>query len=202
MVGSLEENFHWLESLRRQDKSAFTQLVRKYHANVLRLAQSIVGVDSAQDVAQDVWLSVYRSLSGFEGRASLKTWILRIASHRAIDYLRANNKELDAGDWNEDLPGRFDEDGNWLNPPMPWTADTPEALLLSDELQRVIESTIQALPPLQGAVLRLHEIEDQSVDDICKILDISASNYYVLLHRAKTRLWNAIEAYQRFGHHD
>lgn len=196
-----DEDQSWLAALRTQDTLAFTRLVRTYHSSMLRFAQSLVG-DAANDVVQESWLSAFQALPKFEGRSTLKTWLLRITSNQAINHLRANKHLLNLSDLEDDLAGRFDANGRWREPPVPWTQDTPEALLVSDELGDLIERSIKALPPLQGAVLRLREIEAVPAADVCKILEITPSNLYVLLHRARTRVWSVIDGYQRTGNHD
>jgi len=197
--GATESDPEWIAALRARDRAAFTQLVERYHAGMMSLARSLVG-DAAADVVQDSWISAFRALPDFRGHSSLKTWLLRITANRAISHLRSRG--VAAGESAPDgapLDQRFDESGRWGQPPFPWSLDTPDALLASAELRETIARTVDALPPLQRSVLRLREAEGLDRDEICKILDISTSNLHVLLHRARVRLWRAIEAYQRSG---
>jgi len=193
-----EQDPEWLGALRRQDKAAFTRLVRTYQTSMVSLARSLVGRDAAGDVVQDSWISAYRALPAFEGRSTVRTWLLRITGNRAISHLRAGGRLINESDLlDPDVAARFTDEGRWREPPVPWTEETPEGLLASEELRRALEAGLESLPPMQRTVLRLREVEDLSSEEICKILEISASNLYVLLHRARTRLWSIIDAYQR-----
>ena len=73
---------------------------------------------------------------------------------------------------------------------------SPESLLASEELKHVIFQTIDKLPAIQQTIISLRDMEGMTMDEICKILDISESNSRVLLHRARTKIWQAIEKYQ------
>ena len=77
-----------------------------------------------------------------------------------------------------------------------WEEDTPEALLANEQLSQIIESCFQQLPALQRAALTLYDMEGVKMTEVCNILDISASNARVLLHRARTTLHHTIEQYR------
>tara|TARA_R110002095_G_scaffold32443_6_gene30849 strand:- start:2162 stop:2431 length:270 start_codon:yes stop_codon:yes gene_type:complete len=84
-------------------------------------------------------------------------------------------------------------------PPTLWHDSSPEALLTSHELSGCIRQRLEKLPTLQPAVFTLKELEDHSFDDVCNILDTSASNVRVLLHRARISLYGMIEHFQASG---
>ncbi|HYW92824.1 MAG TPA: sigma-70 family RNA polymerase sigma factor [Gammaproteobacteria bacterium] len=198
MANAPEQDPEWLGALRRQDKAAFTRLVRTYQTSMMALARSLVGRDAAGDVVQDSWISAYRALPAFEGRSSIRTWLLRITGNRAISHLRTRGRLINETDLLEpDVTARFGDNGRWREPPVPWSEDTPEGLLASEQLRQALDAGLETMPPLQRTVLQLRETENLSSDQICKILDISASNLYVLLHRARTRLWSIVDAHQR-----
>ncbi len=191
-----------LEQLLAGDEQAFTQLVRVYHGKLRYLARSIVGEAYADEVVQETWLAVLKALSGFEARSSLKTWIFRILSNTANSRLRGEIRSTPAGDLiNEDkhaLPAtRFDTSGHWKTPPLPWHAETPEALLASDQLRQCLEKTLAVLPVSQKTVIVLRDIEGMPMAEVCNILGVHETNARVLLHRARTRLRAVIEAYER-----
>ncbi|HEY5718363.1 MAG TPA: sigma factor, partial [Motiliproteus sp.] len=122
-----------LPQLQRQDDTSFNRLVRLYSGVMLSLARSIVGDAIADEVVQEAWLSAYRALPKFEGRSSLKTWLLRITANQARTRLRKENRSvaMDALSPGGEgvLQGRFAEDGHWRIPPSGWHDDSPEALL-------------------------------------------------------------------------
>lgn len=196
----LSDDPHWLAALRAQDRQAFTRMVGTYHQSMLALARSLVG-DAANDIVQESWLSAYGALPSFEGNSTIKTWLLRITTNQALSHLRSNQRKREVTGVDDGLDERFDDAGRWRRPPAPWHHDSPEALVLSDELGELLDQAVNGLPALQKAVLQLREGDNLAVAEICKILDISSSNVYVLLHRARVRLWAVIDAYQGSGNH-
>ncbi|MFT6914431.1 MAG: RNA polymerase sigma-70 factor (ECF subfamily) [Motiliproteus sp.] len=185
------------------DKASFKRIVEAYYGPMLGLARSIVGMAVADEVVQEAWLSVYKALPMFEGRSSLKTWILRITANEAKSRLRRESRyvslEAISGGETELLPGRFQDNGHWSVPPGGWHDEGPDALLTNSEMGDCIESTLSGLPEQQQAVFRLKELEDYSFADLCNILDIGASNARVLLHRARISLYAKIEHFQESG---
>jgi len=84
----------------------------------------------------------------------------------------------------------------WQAPPQQWAGETPESLLTRDELRQCLEMTLEDLSPLQRAVLTLREMEGLEMDEICTVLEITPANARVLLHRARNKIWAAVERYQ------
>lgn len=184
------------------EEAAFRQVVTDYHGLMLYVARTIVGDSVAEEVVQDAWLAVMTALPQFEGRSSLKTWILQIVSNTAKTRRRRETRSVaigDAADVELVSSQRFQADGHWSDPPGQWGLDTPERLLESEQLQTVIAVTLEQLPQMQRAVLTLRDIEGLEMDEVCKILDISESNSRVLLHRARLRVWQAIDQLQQGG---
>ena len=113
------------------DEQAFSQVVQAYHGIMVHLAKSIVGEAIADEVAQEAWMAVIKSLPKFERRSSLKTWILRIVSNSAKSRLRHESRSVSMDFSDEKFtavidPSRFKKDGHWLAPPNIWHIDTPE----------------------------------------------------------------------------
>jgi RNA polymerase sigma-70 factor (ECF subfamily) len=182
------------------DEQAFVQVVREYNSIMVHIARCIVGEAIADEVAQEAWMAVIRSLHKFERRSSLKTWILRIVSNSAKSRLRHESRSINM-DFSESThnmidPSHFAEDGHWQNPPHVWHADSPDAILASTELREHIDSVLKQLPPLQQTALVLRDMQGMDMDSICKILDVSESNGRVLIHRARSQLREAIDQFQ------
>ncbi|RDE24481.1 RNA polymerase sigma factor [Motiliproteus coralliicola] len=192
-----------LPKLRQGDKQSLNRLVEAYYGPMRALARSIVGDSIADEVVQEAWFSVYKALPKFEGRSSLKTWILRITANEAKTRLRRESRQVSleaiSGGETDLLPGRFQDDGHWAVPPSSWHDESPDALLTNQEMGDCIEWTLGRLPENQQAVFKLKELEDHSFDEICNILEISASNARVLLHRARVSLYGKIEHFQESG---
>ncbi len=183
------------------DEAAYRQVVTDYHASMFYVARAIAGTAIADEIVQEAWLSVIKALPQFEGRSSLKTWILRIVSNNAKTRLRKESRHFSAGDAADleviGMPqARFSEDGHWAIPPARWNIESPDELLIRQELQACMQEAISKLPPIQQAVLSLRDMEGLSMQEICKVLTVSESNSRVLLHRARTKVFQAIEKFQ------
>lgn len=185
------------------EEKAFRELVATYQGAMRAVAFAIVGSRNADEVVQDAWLAVVRNLQGFQGRSSLKTWLLTITANTAKTRLKHNRREVLL----DDLPGphgsigdeRFAEDGHWLLAPHAWHQDSPEALLTEAELRECLEKTLGSLSELQGSVLQLREREGLELDEICNLLQVSLSNVRVLLHRARLKVFATLEHFEETG---
>ncbi|MHC8386048.1 RNA polymerase sigma factor [Pseudomonas sp. LB3P14] len=186
------------------DQQAFKELVSTYQSAMRAVAYAIVGSRHADEVVQDAWLSVVRSLKGFEGRSSLKTWLLTITANSAKGRYKQNRREVLL----DDLPsphGTLDDDrfspgdGHWLIAPFAWHQDTPEALLTENELRKCLEHTLLSLSELQRSVLLLRERQGLELEEICNLLQISLSNVRVLLHRARLKVFATVEHFEETG---
>lgn len=185
------------------EQKAFRELVATYQSAMRAVAFAIVGSRNADEVVQDAWLAVVRNLDGFQGRSSLKTWLLTITANTAKTRLKQNRREV----LMDDLPGphgsigdeRFSDDGHWLLAPHAWHQDTPEALLTEQELRECLEKTLGSLSELQGSVLVLRERQGMELEEICNLLDISLSNVRVLLHRARLKVFATLEHFEETG---
>lgn len=185
------------------EQKAFRELVATYQGAMRAVAFAIVGSRNADEVVQDAWLAVVRNLGGFQGRSSLKTWLLTITANTAKTRLKHNRREVLL----DDLPGphgsigeeRFADDGHWLLAPHAWHQDTPEALLTEEELRECLEITLTSLSELQSSVLLLRERQGLELEDICNLLQISLSNVRVLLHRARLKVFATLEHFEETG---
>lgn len=193
-----EEDAKLVPKLLAGDEGAYRLAVSIYHGAMIRLARAIAGQAIAEEIVQEAWIKAIGALAAFEGRSSLRLWLLRIVRNEAISRLRqkARTPETDGLD-DEALSNRYDENGGWRTPPAIWSLDTPEAILAAKDMRNVIEKALDALPAMQRSVLTLRDIEGLQFEEICNILDLSASNARVLLHRARRHLWGAIDDYQR-----
>jgi RNA polymerase sigma-70 factor, ECF subfamily len=187
------------------DDQAFRRIIRLHHSLMLSIARAIIGDAFAEDVVQEAWVSVYRNIAAFERRSSLKTWLLIIVSNQAKARLRKESRQVSLEQLDGETPGsyldgaHFKNDGHWLQPIPQWNTESPEALLEEQQLQACINRTLELLPPAQKVAFMLRDIEQQSFEDICSILTVSAANARVLVHRARLTLMQVIDRYQETG---
>jgi RNA polymerase sigma-70 factor, ECF subfamily len=202
------EDLELLARLRRGDEAAFAELVRRLYGPMLRLAMVHVGDRAvAEEVVQDAWVGVLRQLDRFEGRSSLRTWVLRIVGNRAktravrerrtAPFSSFGGPEEPGGPAVE--PERFLAAGerwagHWASPPRPWD-DVPEDRLLSLETRAEVERAVEVLPPAQRAVITLRDVEGMTAAETCQLLGLTEGNQRVLLHRARSKVRRALEEY-------
>lgn len=200
---SLEITPDFLKLLQAQDQDAFAQLVKHHHRQMIHIARSIIGDAQAEEVVQEAWISIHRNLVKFEGRSSLKTWMFTIVSNGAKTRLRKESRQVLFADVESSMAALpedlFGSDGKWSKPPSKWDVDSPDQLLAESQLQDCIEKTTQSLPEQQKAVFLLREIEQQEMDEVRNILNLTDSNVRVLLHRARVKLMQVIDRYQETG---
>ncbi|MBD9512868.1 MULTISPECIES: RNA polymerase sigma factor [unclassified Pseudomonas] len=192
-----------LSRLLAGDQQAFRTLVANYQGAMRAVAIAIVGAAHADEVVQDAWLAAVRNLDGFQGRSSLKTWLLTITANTAKSRLRKVRRDVSL----DDLPAphgsldetRFAADGHWSPAPLAWHEDSPEALLAEDELRQCLEKTLLSLSELQRSVLLLRERQGLELEEICNLLEVSLSNVRVLLHRARLKVFATVEHFEETG---
>lgn len=185
------------------DEPAFTVLIERYYGSMLRLARGFMGSEaSAEEAVQEAWVGVLRGLPRFEGRSALKTWIFRILVNRCITRRKKEGRSipfsaLTSSD-DEDRavdPSSFGDRGGWVALPEPWEKDTPERVLLRQEMLGQVERALEDLPERQRLVVTMRDVQGFSSEDVCNALDISESNQRVLLHRGRARIRRALDTH-------
>lgn len=194
-----------LARLRAGDERAFESLVKGYHGTMIAIAGTYVRTRAvAEEVVQEAWLGVVNGLDRFEGRSSLRTWILKILVNTAMgrgtrEARSVPFSSLAAADEHEPAvePERFRPPGqafagNWMAFPGDWSL-LPEEKLLGRETLEIVKAGIEQLPGAQRTVITMRDVVGCSAEEVCDLLEISAANQRVLLHRARSKLRAALE---------
>ena len=202
----MTEDHELVQRLRDGDESAFVELIDRYGAMMLRVAQMYVrDRATAEEVVQETWLAVLNGIDRFEERSSLKTWIFRILTNRAKTRGQREGRVLpfssltgeSAGGEEPSVdPDRFlgpdsPHPGAWAAPPVAW----PQERLLERETLDVIEMAIDDLPEAQREVILLRDVDGWTPMEVSDALGISDGNQRVLLHRARSKVRAALERY-------
>ena len=196
-----------IAAVRGGDEQAFIALVERYQSSLLRLARMYVDASTVEDVVQDTWIGVLHGVASFEGRSSFKTWLFRILVNRARTRAVGNARTIPFSSFvqaeTESLeyavePGRFRsaEDqysGHWLLKPS--ADDMPEERLLAGELNAVVQNALSGLPPAQAEVVRLRDVLGLPSEEVGQVLNLTDGNQRVLLHRGRSKVRGALEAY-------
>ncbi|HSE80275.1 MAG TPA: sigma-70 family RNA polymerase sigma factor [Gaiellaceae bacterium] len=194
-----------IELLRAGDEDAFMSLVDRLQPMMLRIARMYVASQAvAEEVVQEAWLGVLQGIDRFEGRSTLRTWILRIVTNiaktrgaresRSVPFASLAGDDLDAPTFDPDrFLGTGEEwAGHWSTFPSDWRG-APEERLVSSETLGAVADAIAALPPMQAEVIRLRDVLGWTSEEVRNALDLTETNQRVLLHRARAKVRRAIE---------
>ncbi len=179
---------------------------------LIRIALMYVSTHAvAEEVVQETWVAVLRGIDGFEGRSSLKTWVVHILmnrartigvkEHRTIPFASTAPLRDDPYEGAADID-RFNPVDHpvwpmhWASPPQSWHHG-PEDHVLDAEVVSVVEAAAEQLSPAQREVLLMRDVAGLTSGEVCGLLDITEGNQRVLLHRARARIRRVLEAYFR-----
>ena len=171
------------------------QWVDQYGDLLYRFAFSRVKDASvAEDLVQETFLAALKSRANFQGRSSAKTWLIAILKHKIVDHIRKRVREpvsdrvesMSDAIANESGESDFKENGKWLNRPADWDVN-PQKIYEQKEFMDVLYLCLAGLPERQAEAFMMRELNGLSTEDICKALNISATNSWVMLYRA--RMW-------------
>jgi RNA polymerase sigma-70 factor (ECF subfamily) len=191
--------------LRAGDEQAFETLVDRHYGMMLAVARGYVRTRAiAEEVVQEAWVGVLNGIDRFEGRSSLKTWIMRIVANIAMSRGEREARSIPfsalAGEERGEPavdPDRFRDEsdafpGHWKAYPGNW-ASLPDDALLGRETLDVVMRAIEELPDAQRVVITMRDVAGCSSEEVCGTLDVSEGNQRVLLHRARSHVRNALE---------
>lgn len=191
-----------IEGLKAGRNDDYQRAVRTYTPGMLAVARFYLDPSNAEEIVQDCWVTVIDAIHKFEGRSGLKTWLHRIVANRCKNRLRSSRREVSA-DFSEalepELADRFNARGRWDLPPKLQFHDSADTLMENGALSDCLEKHLSALPETQRSALMLYEAHQHKSDDVCNILDVSASNLRVLLHRARQKIFLMVETFQETG---
>ncbi len=167
------------------DESAYRHVIKIYREPVIRLCRGFTGsFEDAEDLAQDIFIEVFRSVGKFRSRSSMSTWIYRIAVNKSLNFIRDNKKR------NYDEHGKHDEEV--IKGSDNYSADSP---LVQKEHAAALHNALEKLPEAQRTVFILSKYEDLKYSEIADIMRTSISSVESLLFRAKRNLQDKLRDY-------
>ncbi len=172
--------------VQRGDKGAFDALVLKYQHKLVKLVMRYVrNPAEAEDIAQEAFIKAYRALPGFRGDSAFYTWLYRIAINTAKNAVVSRdrspieyNLDRNSNDESSDMQGHMKD------------AETPEGLVLTDEIRAIVNSAIEALPEDLRTAIVLRELEGLSYEEIATAMDCPVGT-------VRSRIFRAREAIDR-----
>jgi RNA polymerase sigma-70 factor (ECF subfamily) len=186
----------FLSRLKLGERAAFNEVVREHHGALFRMLQRILGNDAdAQEVAQEAFLAAYQGIGGYEGRSSVKTWLISIGYRRAMDHLRRKHGDP----WL--LEGDLTTSPAWESLKLvvavtEWTA-SPEDTYQRLEIREAMNALLAKVPAASRAVFELRDVQGFTVEETAQALTMTDGAVRVRLHRIRQYLAAGLQ--QRFG---
>jgi RNA polymerase sigma-70 factor, ECF subfamily len=169
-----------VERVQAGDKAAFDLLVRKYQHRVLKLVSRFVpDAAEAEDVAQEAFIKAYRALASFRGDSAFYTWLYRIAINTAKNALVSNRRRPVDFDLDLQDPEQYDRHARLKD------GDTPEGVLLTEEIRNVVERAMEQLPEDLRTAIVLRELEGLSYEEIAEAMDCPVGTVRSRIFRAR-----------------
>jgi RNA polymerase sigma-70 factor (ECF subfamily) len=167
--------------VRNGDEEAFRQIVERYHKSILNLCFRFTGIqEDAEEVAQDVFINIYRTAGSYEPRAKLSTYLYRIAVNLSLNKVR-DRKRKRLISWEVLKTDRGKQ-------PVASNKDAPDTILENKEKSQIVQKAIDSLPSNQKTAVILKRYQGLSYEEIAKVMNCSVSAVEARLHRAKNSL--------------
>ena len=178
----------------------FQTQVASHRPYLMRFARLQLRNDAwAEDAVSETLLAALSKPQAFAGQSQLKTWLVGILKHKVVDLLRSNLREVnfsDMGGSDDDNADPLDAigfkaDGHFSEQPAQW--GNPDQSLSQKQFFTVLDACLELLPAVQGRLFLMREWLELDADEVCKTLNITSTNLYVQLHRARLRLRACLE---------
>lgn len=191
--GPADEDQALVQGLQRNDPRAFETLVRRYGDYLYRVALRVAGREAeARDAVQEVFISVLRTIAGFEARSSLKTWLHRLTVNAVLMRLRSARRRPEVSI--DDLvqpPQGMRQEPEWL------FTESEEAAAEREDVRARVRACIDRLPDSYRIVLVLRDIEGHDTREVAELIGETEGNVKVRLHRARAALKKLLEPLYR-----
>jgi RNA polymerase sigma-70 factor, ECF subfamily len=169
-----------IEGLKAGNESVWRSFIDEYKNKIFKTALSYIPFeDEAEDLTQEVFMEIYKSIGNFRAESSLSTWIYRITINKAINHLSKNKKHHTTRPIEDFVVAERQSGGE---------STDASSMIQQKEYRKIIQNAISQLPERQAKAFVLHKIDGRSYKEISEILDISLASVESLIHRAKSGL--------------
>jgi RNA polymerase sigma-70 factor, ECF subfamily len=184
-----------IQKLTKGDEKAFRLLVEKYQELVVNACFGLVhNIQDAEDIAQDVFIEVFRSVHKFRGDSKLSSWLYRIAINRSLNFIRDNKSKR----WFRSFDDAGRSEKERLMDRSSGITEIPDSVLENKQRAALLHEAIDALPKNQRVAFTLSKYEDLSYKEISEVMKVSVSSVESLIHRAKKNLQKKlVECFKR-----
>lgn len=174
-----------IQKLQKGDQQAFSELVQKYRKLVVNTCYGMVhSKEDAEDIAQEVFIEVFRSVNHFRAEAKVSTWLYKIAINRSLNFIRDNKRRKSI----KTIEGIFGIKNPQEKSPVSANNDNPGTDLENRQRAEILYHAIDSLPVNQKTAFTLHKYEDLAYKDVADVMELSLSSVESLIHRAKLNL--------------
>lgn len=179
-----------VRNLRRRDEDAFRELVRVYQHRVFNIVYRILGDrEEAEDVAQEVFVAIFKHIDSFRGDAKFSTWVYRIATNQARNRLKYHARRHRRDHQNyEDAPESAHQDSDFAG-----TIPQPEDAVLGRELEKIIQEGLAELGEIHRTIIVLRDVEHLTYQEIAEIVELPEGTVKSRLFRARVALKEYVE---------
>lgn len=185
-------DLHLIEAVKQGNLHSFNTLVARYQPRVLKIvARYVRDPNEVSDVSQEVFLKAFRALSRFRAESSFYTWLYRIATNTAKNYLVAQSRRL------PELDGAVSDVEHFLLKNAPRETSTPERILIRDEIEHTLYHTIERLPKDLRRAITLREMEGLSYEEIAVVMDCPVGTVRSRIFRARSAIDRSIGPFLR-----
>jgi RNA polymerase sigma factor (sigma-70 family) len=188
------EDKNFIQALKNKDSSAYSQLLDDFQQKVFSTCISFVpNKEDAEDIAQDVFIEVFKSISKFKGDSKLSTWIYRITTNKCLEFIRKKNTKKRFA-FLESITGNaipMDKTNYFTE------MNHPGILLVNKELNAALFKAINSLPENQSIVFTLNKIDGKSYQEVAEITKRSLSSVESIMFRAKKNLQKVLGNYYK-----
>ncbi len=180
----------FLTNIRSRDPRTLEAIVREYLPQIVRAARAAgLAPHEADDAAQSTFITFLEKAETFEGRSHVRTWLFGILLRKVMEMRRTIGRDRETDDIDDIVESRFDANGSWIRPPQ-----AADAELYARQVREGIDDCLETAPPKQRMAFVLREVEGMTTTEICKILEVTDTNFGVLLYRVRNRLRECLEA--------
>jgi RNA polymerase sigma-70 factor (ECF subfamily) len=176
-----------------RDRNAFRHLVNQYQRKIIKITYHFVGnMEDAEDLSQEIFLEIIRSMPDFKQKSTLDTWIYRITVNRALNLAKKNKRKSFIFSWS----GMTDSTRDQIE--RKTAVNTTEEEQLEQENRKMLYKAISHLPENQRIAFVLHKLDEIPYQDISEIMQVSLSAVESLIHRAKNNLQKELKSQLMF----
>jgi RNA polymerase sigma-70 factor, ECF subfamily len=179
----------WVAAARKGDSAAFGELVRTYQSRVYNLLYQIVRhAEDAREIAQHTWLKAWNKLDTFKGESSFYSWVYRIATRTALDFLRSRKRAPEV-----EFLDQMDPENHSEQSKLPGRMGRPDEDAQRSEVMRRFQSALAKLPEIHRTALILREIEGMSYEEIADAMDCRIGTVMSRLFHARRAIQNHLK---------